>query len=293
MKWFNNNQKQNLSSVHRGSSQPKIRGLGKFQRGSAISATTSGLTRADMQMLSRNRAKIARLLAFSLGVVILIAVIVTQTIYDPVIVLEGADGASVDKYTTLMAEYFKTNPAERLRSMLNVKSANAFLATFAPEVERIESIKTGFGRRSEIKLVVRRPVVMWESSGKKYYVDALGVPFTVNYFADPTIVVDDRSGVSLSSVDRVANDNFIGFIGQAVAVANQMGLVVKKIIIPPLTTRQLELYVNDFQFPVKMSTVASVVRQISDASRVINFLQKRGVTPAYIDVRVERKTYYK
>lgn len=280
-----------ISVRRRGSSL--ARNPTRFQRGSVV---TSGVgresARAELQALSRSRAKTARLLLFSLGMVIAMVVIVTQTIYSPVVVVSGANGVGVDKYTTILADYFKANPVERIKMALNISSINSYIATLAPEIAGIESIATGF-RRSEIRLTARRPVVMWESSGKKYYVDALGVPFMVNYFADPDVVVDDRSGVSLSSVDRVANDSFISFIGQAVAVANQANLVVKKIVIPPLTTRQIEIYVNDLQFPIKMTTSASVVKQVNDANRSIKYLQERGISPSYLDVRVERKTYYK
>ncbi len=280
-----------ISVRRRGSSL--ARNPTRFQRGSVV---TSGVgresARAELQALSRSRAKTARLLLFSLGMVIAMVVIVTQTIYSPVVVVSGANGVGVDKYTTILADYFKANPVERIKMALNISSINSYIATLAPEIAGIESIATGF-RRSEIRLTARRPVVMWESSGKKYYVDALGVPFMINYFADPDVVVDDRSGVSLSSVDRVANDSFISFIGQAVAVANQANLVVKKIVIPPLTTRQIEIYVNDLQFPIKMTTSASVVKQVNDANRSIKYLQERGISPSYLDVRVERKTYYK
>lgn len=280
-----------ISVRRRGSSL--ARNPTRFQRGSVV---TSGVgresARAELQALSRSRAKTARLLLFSLGMVIAMVVIVTQTIYSPVVVVSGANGVGVDKYTTILADYFKANPVERIKMALNISSINSYIATLAPEIAGIESIATGF-RRSEIRLTARRPVVMWESSGKKYYVDALGVPFMVNYFADPDVVVDDRSGVSLSSVDRVVNDSFISFIGQAVAVANQANLVVKKIVIPPLTTRQIEIYVNDLQFPIKMTTSASVVKQVNDANRSIKYLQERGISPSYLDVRVERKTYYK
>lgn len=266
----------------------------KFQRGSTISSSaTRGVTRADFQALSRRRSRVVRLLVFSLSVVVITITIVTQTIHNPVIKIDDVSvEVNVEKYTTILIDYFDTNPTERLKLALNIDSINSFLSSSAPEIERIKSITTGFGR-SEIKLIARRPVVMWESSSKKYYVDALGKPFIVNYFSDPDIIVDDRSGVSLSSVDRVANDSFISFIGQSVSVANQSGLTVKKVIIPPLTTRQLEIYVNDLQFPIKMTTSASVVRQINDASRTIKFLQERGISPSYIDVRVERKAYYK
>ncbi|MGI6612395.1 MAG: hypothetical protein ACOX0Z_02375 [Candidatus Nanosyncoccaceae bacterium] len=270
------------------------RRFAKFQRGNAISSSaTRGVTRADFRVLSRRRSRVARLLVFSLSVVVITIVIVTQTIHNPVIKIDDvSDEVNVEKYTTILIDYFDTNPTERLKLALNIDSINSFLSSSAPEIERIKSIATGFGR-SEIKLIARRPVVMWESSGKKYYVDALGKPFTVNYFSDPDIIVDDRSGVSLSSVDRVANDNFISFIGQSVSVANQSDLTVKKVIIPPLTTRQLEIYVNNLQFPIKMTTSASVVRQINDASRTIKFLQEHDISPSYIDVRVERKVYYK
>lgn len=267
----------------------------KFQRGSVISGVIrSSSYRADLHNLSRSQSRATRLFVFSVTAVVVISTIVVQTVYNPIVILNTTSGEfNSERYVTIINDYFKLNQTERFKPILNIESINSHITSLVPEIERIESIKTGFLQRSEIKLVARKPVVMWVSSGKKYYVDALGVPFAVNYFVDPSIVVEDHSGASLASVDRVANDHFIGFIGQTAAVSNEIGLSVKRIVIPPLTTRQLELYVNDFDFPIKLSTSGSVARQLSDASRAISFFKDRKIFPSYLDVRVERKVYYK
>ena len=268
--------------------------VARFKRGSAIPKFRDSLKNSvSSRDLSRSQSKVARLLTFSLMATIILLVIVTQTIHNPEVEIKGVGNFDVDKYTTILNDYLRSNPAARFKPLLNINTLNSYIAGSAPEIEKVESIQTGLGRRTKIRVVARVPVVMWESSGKKHYVDSSGASFTTNYFADPSILVDDRSGASLPSTGRVANDRFVSFIGQVVAISSDMSLVVKRIIIPPLTTRQIELYVNDLTFPIRMSTADSASRQVSDASRSINFLQERGITPSYLDVRVERKVYYK
>ena len=265
-----------------------------YHCGRTISARPS-LERGDLHSLARRRLGLFRLLVISVSVVIIATLVIGLSIHHQKVQLVGV-GASVtesDYYAKLIGEYFYERPFERFRPALNIVTLNHFLRARAPEIDLVQSIENNFLQATVMRLSLRKPVVMWESAGNKYYVDNYGIPFTKNYFADPNLSVVDKSGVEIERISQVANNDFLGFIGRVIALAAERNLPVAKIIVPPLTTRQIEVYFADSTFPVKMSTDGNAAKQVEDAARMLKYLNERKIMPNYVDVRVERRAYYK
>ncbi len=311
MNWLRKNSSSDVgsdalkrSARNGGSASVKDRRL--FGRGKTITArsTTDGRSflvkseRGDLRNLAQKRGRIIRLLIVSLSVAIITTVIITLTIHSPKVHLRGDDiiaagDTDMSGYDQIIKDYFRNYPFDRLKPALKIASLNSYLHSKAPEIKSVASIENNFIKSTTIVVDVRRPIAMWESSGRKYYVDEDGVPFLKNYFPDPEISVVDKSGIPTSAVSQVANNNFISFIGQVVALSSERGVKISQIVIPPLTTRQIEVYFESKAFPVRMSTSDSSPQQVDDAIKMINHLDSRGITPSYIDVRVARRSYYK
>lgn len=251
--------------------------------------------RDEIRELVRRRRMIARLLVVAGLAVIITMIIINQTIHNQTVVLVAVgDSYDADRYNRIADDYFRQHPVERFKPQLKIDNLNNFFRTVAPEIESLQDIENNLFRSSIMRFTVRRPVAMWEMGNKKYYVDQKGVAFLVNYFTDPEISVVDKSGVSDNESSRqMINNQFLSFVGQIVALAPEKNLKIEQIVIPPLTTRQLEVFFSGVPYLIKMTTTSSPVKQIEDAASVIKYLNQNSIVPNYADVRVERKAYYK
>ena len=148
-------------------------------------------------------------------------------------------------------------------------------------------------KKYKFKIKFRQPVASWKSSGENMYVDKNGVSFSHNYYSDPRLSVVDESGMQVYSGRAIASSSFLGFIGRIVSEANNRGLVVEKVTIPPLSLRQVHIFIRGVSYPVKLLTTASPEGQVANLDSAIKYFLQNKITPAYLDLRVEGKGYYK
>lgn len=270
-----------------------------FRRGQTIHQSQYKLAsseRHDLRRLSQRRLGIFRLLLASGLMMFLVIMIIASTIHhQQVVVTDFITATPVDQelYQTILRDYFRERPLERWRSAFNIDDLNAIFRVRSPEISRVQRVETRFLKSSLIYLSLRRPVAMWESAGKKYYVDRFGVPFFKNYFDDPKLSIIDKSGVVIERVKQVANDSFLSFVGQLVALAEERGLKISKIIIPPLTTRQLEVYIDGLAYPIKMTSAVPAAQQVDNLLQSKAYFKKHNLQPKYLDARVEGRVYFK
>lgn len=196
-------------------------------------------------------------------------------------------------YTAVLDEYFQQRPIERLRFMVDKTALYEFFVSKTPEVQ---SVGLDAGRElasSVLVLSFRQPVAQWASGDKIYFVDEAGVTFEKNYFANPSIVVKDESGVPTSSGQEVINRRFLSFLGQTVSLFKQNGLIVTEAVLPPDTVRQVRFRLADKSYAVVMTIDRTAEAQVTEAVYAIRHLDGKGMRPSYIDVRVNRQVYYK
>jgi hypothetical protein len=67
---------------------------------------------------------------------------------------------------------------------------------------------------------------------------------------------------------------------------------VTKVVLPASTTRQLQLSLQNVPYMVKVSVDRPAGAQAEDTARSIRYLSSRGMTPQYLDVRVEGRVFY-
>ena len=116
--------------------------------------------------------------------------------------------------------------------------------------------------------------------------------YGVNYYDQPSVVISDDSGIK-SSGNVVASNSFLSFVGKVVGAANDNKLEVEKIVIPPASLRQVEVYVVGVPYPAKFLTTSSAEGQVLSFRQAIDYFTKTGMVPKYVDLRVEGKAVYR
>lgn len=196
-------------------------------------------------------------------------------------------------YDTIIQSYLTSHPLERLRFLTDVKQLSTYVESKAPEVADVHmGDSAGFGKTTFV-LAMREPIAGWSIHNQQQYVDSTGTAFVRNYFPSPSVQIIDNSGIQVRAGRAVASNRFLGFVGRAVGLAKIQGYTVQQVIIPSGTTREVELRLGGVGFPIKLSVDRSAGEQVEDMARVLVWLQKRAITPEYIDVRVAGKAFYK
>jgi hypothetical protein len=144
-------------------------------------------------------------------------------------------------------------------------------------------------------VTMRTPVAGWQINNKQYYVDSNGYPFESNYFPDPSVQIVDNSGITykLGTTTAIASNRFLSFVGRIVSLTKASGYTVTQAILPPETTRELEVRLKETSYYVKLSIDRPAGEQVEDMVTAIKYFTAHGQSPQYIDVRVSGKAFYK
>lgn len=233
--------------------------------------------------------------ALFLGVFIIAFVLFVLISQFTATVTVRTDGTtSLDEtYKTAVQAYLSAHPVERLRFLLNTEQLTQFLQSKTPEVSSVKEVTwKGFGA-SELTVLMREPIAGWTIQDKQQYVDLNGVAFTRNYYPAPTVQIVDNSGAGAQAGQAVASNRFLGFVGRTSGLAAAQNLTVTQVIIPAGSTRGVELRVEGFAAPIKLTVDRPAGEQVEDMARAIAWLKSQNKTPEYIDVRVSGRAFYK
>lgn len=201
---------------------------------------------------------------------------------------------NIDKtiYEKTIQEYLDDNPLGRFRFLLDQSSLNTFMISKLPEINGIKQMNvSGLGETS-FEINTRTPVAGWVIDSRQHFVDANGISFDKNYSSPPSVQIIDQSGVSAQTGSAVVSQRFLGFVGRVVAQSVVKGYTVTQAIIPPSTTRELEIRIKEGDYLVKLSIDRPVGEQIEDMAVALKYFTDRVMKPQYIDVRVSGKAFY-
>jgi hypothetical protein len=107
------------------------------------------------------------------------------------------------------------------------------------------------------------------------------------------VVVKDQSGIS-PDAGAVASNRFLHFLGRVVSLTNASGMTkVNGVIIPPNTTREVDLQLEGRGFVVKTLLDRDPAAQTTDILNMLKYVDAKGIKPQYIDVRIAGKAFYK
>lgn len=71
------------------------------------------------------------------------------------------------------------------------------------------------------------------------------------------------------------------------------GYSVNRAVIPAGKSREVHVFLNGYEFYVKLNIDRETAVSAEDTSRMITYLSEHDVHPEYVDVRVKGKAYYK
>lgn len=278
-----------------------------FKRNQTLTGSASSLIQAlseDSAHLKSPRvqaqalAKKRRHVGLTLLIVITVASVLAGLIYQftAEVAVTPTPDASIQldvRYAKTIQAYLQARPLERLRFLNDTSQLLGYLQANHPEVKNLTPEgNAGFGA-SRFALSFRRPIASWNMGGQQLYVDEAGVPFKKNYFQTPSVQISDQSGLQATAGQAVASNRFLAFVGQIVGQASQQGYIVTEVIIPPNTTREIDVRLKDISYPIKLSVDRGPIEQIEDMGRAIRWLQANQQAPQYLDVRSSGRAFYK
>ncbi len=102
----------------------------------------------------------------------------------------------------------------------------------------------------------------------------------------PTVKIIDEDGSGITSRMK----EYVAVIEQDF---KDLGYKVNRAIVPSGKNREIHLFLDGYEYYIKFNLDKATSVSAEDADRMIKYLNERGITPEYIDVRVDRKGYYK
>lgn len=279
-----------------------------FKRNRTLTGTTSNRfdatnTRSDLES---TRAQVHHLVnrrrgIFSVFVIVFIVSVFIWLVVSNLTAIAriSLSGTLVSKpvessvYARTIQEYLGINPMGRFRFLLDESSLSKYVSDKLPEVESVTQLNTIGVGVTTFSVKMRQPVAGWEIDDKQYYVDSMGIPFEKNYFSTPSVQIIDNSGISMQSGTVIASNKFLSFVGRVVNLSESSGFKVKKAIIPVNTIRILEVYLDGYNYPIKLSIDRPAGEQVEDMVRTVGYFVNNGITPSYVDIRVGGKAFYK
>lgn len=84
-----------------------------------------------------------------------------------------------------------------------------------------------------------------------------------------------------------------GYIGQLEQDLADLGYKVTRVTLPTGTSRELYVDLEGVEWFFKVTTDRDAAMTAEDMERMVQYLRERDLKPAYVDVRVEGKAFYK
>ena len=124
--------------------------------------------------------------------------------------------------------------------------------------------------------------VMMAQSWLKQSDQAVAVP---SY--EPTVPIVDENGLE-QIPERVRE-----YAGRVERDLAELGYVLERVTLPSGKSRELYLHLAGRETYVKVSLDRGTAVTAEDVDRGLRYLDAQGLVPGYLDVRVERRAYYK
>ena len=297
--------KKHKEPVRRSHVQPQADEAGfdmaSYRRGTTLNSFKSNEpTQSERQRLKRLRALRRRMAVVLAAIVVLLVLglsllsqftgsISTVVATDSNIALSDDD---INRYRTIVDKYFADNSFERFGFARRNSVLLQYVMNEAPEVSAIKISPSGIAS-GKVEVTVRQPVAMWINGNQTDFVDSDGVVFDRNYYATPSIAIEDNSGVQLDG-GVATSSSFLSFVGKtAVALSEKEGLQVERVVIPQGSARYVEFYLTGRNYPFKAQITRDATSQAHDIAVMTRYIDSHGISPQYVDCRVEGKAYWK
>lgn len=270
-----------------------------FRRSATLGQSRQAVDLSDSERqtawrLRLRRRRLVRWLVVAVLVIGVVLLLLTQLVAKVDIQASRHErSGEYQQYLKVMEDYYRARPIERLRFMIDQAALNAFFLERTPEIKSVNIVGSGDLTKGVLQVAFRQPVAQWASGNQVYFVDEAGVTFQHNYFDTPGVVVSDRSGVPAEAGQEVVNRRFLSFLGQSVALFRDSGLSVAEVVLPPSTVRQVEFKLQDREYIIKMTVDRPASAQVNQALKALKYVSEKGISPEYIDVRVDQRVFYR
>lgn len=275
--------------------------MASYRRGTTLNSFKSDEpTQSERQRLKRLRA-LRRRIAAVLAVIIILLILGVSLLsqftgsISTVVATDGGVTLSdedVDYYRKIVDKYFAENSFERFSFARRNSVLLQYVMNEAPEVSAIKISPSGIAS-GKVEVTVRQPVAMWINGNQTDFVDSDGVVFDRNYYATPSIAIEDNSGVQLDG-GVATSSSFLSFVGKtAVALSEKEGLQAERVVIPQGSARYVEFYLTGRNYPFKAQITRDATSQAHDIAVMTRYIDSHGISPQYVDCRVEGKAYWK
>ena len=196
-------------------------------------------------------------------------------------------------YQETLRQYFAGRPFERFGFSLNASQLEQFMRDKHSEISTFSVKRAWYGGDVQFVATFRRPILVWQSGTQHFFVDDQGISFEYDHFGAQLVSVVDQSGVTPDAGNSVASKRFIHFLGKMVGAVNAGGKgKVISVIIPP-STREIDLKLEGREYPIKTHIDRDPLQQAEDTLYTLAYFDIHKIAPAYIDVRVSGKAFYK
>lgn len=193
--------------------------------------------------------------------------------------------AQDEGYLSSANQYLIEHPSERFSWARRNNSLAEHLQELYPEVANIQ-IRGGFGV-GKLYVEIREPVAVWKTPSESSFVDKEGAVFKVNYYGDPSIIINDQSGSGMIS------QRFLQFIGKIISGVESSGIGrVEHVVIPSGAIRYVEISLEEENYAIKIQTDRDTDSQVADIVNMVNYLKKSDISPKYVDVRVKNRGFW-
>jgi hypothetical protein len=255
------------------------------------------LARISAHELRRHRRGLIRVLLFSLVVVGVLGLLISQLTanisaisYAPATIVRPDEAA----IRQTVNDYYASRPLERLRFLLNRQTLGQYLANKLPEIKDVQAVAADGLGQTRLSLDMRSPIASWRVDNQTLYVDASGTTFTHNYYSQPSVEVDDRSGTSSLGSSAIASSSMIRYIGQLISLLQSNGVgTVQKVVLPVGMIRELDVYLQGRAYYIKVQLDRDVASQAADVKAAVTYIDAHGGAQKYVDVRVQGKAFYR
>lgn len=129
-----------------------------------------------------------------------------------------------------------------------------------------------------IGVVITMEVMSWMVNRKK--IEA------AKYVPQPTIEIIDESKQGITNKIRE-------YVGQLEIDFADIGLSLDRAVVPIGKNREVDVYLNGYDYYIKLSVDRGTAVSAEDAKRMISYLTEHDLHPQYVDVRVKGKGYFK
>lgn len=206
---------------------------------------------------------------------------------------ETSRPAPLSTYQEIADEYLASRPLERFRFWLRPDALTGYMSSKNSEIDTVDLTNRSGLVSHTMTVALKRPLAKWQLGNAVYYVDGDGKAFRTNYYNEPSVIVDDQSGLPIASQQVLASSQLLSYIGRVVReVDRQQVGTVKRLIIPPAALKEIDVVLEGREYRLKFSTDRGVVGQVADAKAALRHIDQLSKQPRYIDLRIAGRAYY-